>query len=256
MGNEYKMSLSLVQNAQVASALNAGGGGGGGTITAVNSSGNGSGITAVTTAGVVALTANLVAGAGINLTPGGGDSTITISAPGSAGGAIYFTQSTQAVTAKVAGSTAGSQATYPFLTWNAGLTAGHTYQLTVYFDGGVNATVTGGSGATSFSLSPYLTNIVSGAESQLPTLFGYGQSAVNSAPTGTLTNGTGASPVFDFVPIQFSVLYPALDTNVYLNMLVNNNSGGVADAIAWADPNGFPNQIVQIVAVDCGVTPP
>ena len=30
MGNEYKMSLSLVQNAQVASALNAGGGGGGG----------------------------------------------------------------------------------------------------------------------------------------------------------------------------------------------------------------------------------
>ena len=250
MGNEYKMSLSLVQNAQVASALNAGGG-----VTSVVSSGNGSGITATTASGVVSLSANLTAGAGINLTPSADNSSIAISAPGSAGGAIYFTQSTQAVTEKVAGTAGTTIGNFPFLTWNAGLTAGHTYQLTVYFDGGVNATVTGGSGSTSVSLSPYLSNVVSGDEASLPTLFGYGQSAVNSAPTGTLTNGTGASPVFDFVPIQFSVIYPALDTNVYLNMLVQNNSGGLADKVAWASPNAFPNQIVTIVAVDCGVTP-
>ena len=257
MGNEYKMSLSLVQNAQVASALNAGGGGGGGgTITAVNSLGNGSGITATTASGVVSLSTAFTAGAGVNLVPSTVDNTIAISAvaPGSA---IFLNvPSTQALTPKVAGT--GALSYFPLLTWNAGLTAGHTYLLTVFFDGGIDATLgTGSSGTTTFT--PYIANTSTGNEDQLPNLFGFAQSSVASAPAGTSTvvPVTQGVVAVDFQPLTFHLTYPAVDANVYLNVIVQKSGGQSTDGTTWSQwTGGTGGWSVQIVATDCGVTPP
>jgi len=251
------MSLSLVQNAQVASALNAGGGGGGGgTITAVNSLGNGSGITASTASGVVSLSTNFTAGAGVVLTPSAVDSSVAISAQ-APGNAIFLNiPSTTALTAKIAGT--GALSYFPLLTWNAGLTAGHTYLLTVFFDGGIDATLgTGSSGTTTFT--PYIANTTTGNEDQLPNLFGFSQSSVASAPAGTSTVVPVTSGAYsvDFAPLTFHLTYPALDANVYLNVIVQKSGGQSTDGTTWSTwTGGTGGWTCQVVATDCGLTPP
>lgn len=248
------MSLSLVQNAQVASALNAGGGGGGGTITAVNSA-NGSGITAITTAGVVALSTNLVAGAGVNLVPSTDNTSIAISAQ-APGNAIFKSISlTTTLVPKAAGT--GALNYFPLLNIDCGLTAGHTYLLNVFYDGGINAALgTGSNGTTTFT--PFIANSADGNEDQLPYLFGFSQSSVASAPSGTSTVvpvTTGAYSV-DFSPITFSLTYPALDANIYINVLVQKSGLQSTDTTTWSEwTGGSGGWTCQVVAVDCGLTP-
>jgi hypothetical protein len=253
---KYKMSLSLVQNAQVASALNAGGGGGGGgTITAVNSA-NGSGITAVTTAGVVALSTNLVAGAGVNLVPSADNTSIAISAQAPGNAIFKNVPLTIPLTAKVAGT--GALNYFPLITINCGLTAGHTYLLNVFYDGGIDVNLgTGSNGTTSFT--PFIANSADGNEDQLPYLFGFSQSSVASAPSGTSTVLPVTTGLFsvDFSPITFSLTYPALDANVYINVLVQKSGLQSTDSTTWSQwSGGAGGWTCQVVAVDCGLTPP
>jgi hypothetical protein len=305
MGNEYKMSLSLVQNAQVASALNAGGGGGGGggnanmrayildntsascvwdanrgyavgdVVRDTSATGGIGGSLWICNTAVPAVIAPLVntspstlgndpmpwtpltpalnAGAGINLTPVG--NSLTVAAVG-AGGAVYFKQTGNALTPKVSDPTTVATGSYPLIQFNAGLTAGHTYYLNVTFDGGANTTWTASSSGSSLTASPYLSNTLAGAETQIPSLFGYGQLAITSAPVATSTLANGQNPLIDFPPLTYSCYYDALDVNVYINTVLTNGGGtnqGV-NTVAWTTfTNGW---VVHISAQDLGLTPP
>lgn len=183
---------------------------------------------------------------------------VAVAGGGSSGSHLVVLATPTTVTAKVAGAGTEQSASYPYLTWDAGLTAGHSYRLDVYYDGGVNATVSNGSSTVTFTVSPFISNALAGTEGSIPTLFGYSQSTVASAPSSVLANGTGATPVFDFAPIYYSCVYPALDANVYLNLLCDNTYVGgsaYADRIGWASPNAFPSNSVSIVWTDLGVTP-
>jgi len=305
MGNEYKMSLSLVQNAQVASALSVSGGGGGGggnanmrayvlddtsnscdwdaqrgyAVGDVVRDGSATGgvggslwICNTAVPAVIAPLANtspstlgndpipwtpltpaLNAGAGINLTPVG--NSLTVAAVG-AGGAVYVKTSGTALTAKVSDPTTVASGTYPLLTVNAGLTVGHTYYLNVTFDGGANTTWSASSSQSSVTASPFISNASAGLEPSIPSLFGYGQLATTSAPVATSTLANGANPKIDFPPLTYTCYYDALDTNVYINTILQNGGGtnqGV-NLIAWTDfTDGWT---VYISAQDLGVTPP
>jgi len=305
MGNEYKMSLSLVQNAQVASALSVSGGGGGGggnanmrayvldntsnscvwdaqrgyavgdvvrDSSATGGIGGSLWICNTAVPAVIApvantspsavgntpspwspLTIGITAGAGINLTPTG--NSVAIASVGG-GGAVYFKATGTALTAKVSDPTTVPLATYPLIQFNAGLTAGHTYYLNVTFDGGANTTWSASSSGSSVTASPFVSNASAGLEPSIPSLFGYGQLATTSAPSSTSTLANGANPVIDFPPLTYTCYYDALDTNVYINTILQNGGGsnqGV-NLIAWTDfTNGWS---VYISAVDLGVTPP
>jgi hypothetical protein len=204
---------------------------------------------------VVALSTNLTAGAGVNLVPSADNTSIAISAQAPGNAIFKNIPLTTGLTAKVAGT--GALSYFPLLTWDCGLTAGHTYLLTVFYDGGINATLgTGSSGTTTFS--PFIANTTTGNEDQLPNLFGYSQGSVVTAPTGTSTVIPVTQGVYavDFLPITFSLTYPALDANVYLNVLVQKSGGQSTDGTTWSEwTGGSGGWTAQIIAVDCGVTP-
>ena len=202
------------------------------------------------------LKAGFTAGAGINLTPSAQGQTIAVSAPGG-GGALKAILTGTALTPLVAGGVpAGGILTVPLQTFNLGLTPGNTYFLNVTFDGGANTTWAGSSGGSSLTASPFIANTAGGGENQIESLFGYGQLNTFSAPTATSTNANGANPVIDFPPLTYSCYYPALDTNVYINCVLNGGTGIGASVggVAWTDfTNGWK---IWASAVDLGATPP
>jgi hypothetical protein len=199
------------------------------------------------------LTPALTAGAGINLTPLG--NSVTIASVGGGGGLKLITSGT-ALTAKVAGGTpVGNSLSVPLQQFNLGLTAGNTYLLTLMYDGGANTTWSGSSSGSSLTSAPYISNTAAGLEDSLPSLFGYGQQDTFSAPTAVSAVSNGANPLIDLPPITYTVFYPALDANVYLNIQLTGRAGDPSVAnITWTDYQ--PGWRVWMSAVDLGATPP
>ena len=195
----------------------------------------------------------LTAGAGITLTPSIANNSIEIASAG-AGTGLKLIGTGTALTPLVAGGVAvGNVITVPLQSFNLGLTPGQTYLITMMFDGGANTTWTASSGGSTLTSSPFLSNSASGLEDSLPSLFGYGQQDTFTAPTGTSAVSNGANPLIDFSPITYTVFYPALDTNVYINVRLSGGASGTpVSGISWTDY--LPGWSVWLSAVNLGAT--
>ena len=202
-----------------------------------------------------AVSSALTAGAGINLTPVG--NSLEVSAVSAGAGGLKAILSGNALTAKVVGGTVvNNSMSVPLQQFDLGLTAGHTYLLNLSFDGGANTTWTGSSGGSSMTVSPYISNTATGLESDLPSLFGYGQINTFSAPVSVSAVANGQNPLIDFPPLTYQVYYPALDANVYINALLQGGTQ-VSDTsvgnVAWTTfANGWK---IYASATDLGLTP-
>lgn len=217
----------------------------------------GSGVNLVPSATGITVGSALVAGAGINLQPSLTDNTISVSAVSAGAGGLKLIATGTALTAKAEGGTpVGNVLSVPLQQFNLGLTAGNTYLITMVYDGGANTTWTGSSPGTSLTSSPYISNTATGAEDSLPSLFGYGQQNTFSAPTSVSAVSNGANPLIDFPPLTYQVFYPALDANVYLNVVLNGGQGigntNVAN-ITWTEYS--PGWRVWLSATDLGTNP-
>jgi len=215
----------------------------------------GSGLNLTPSATGVALSTALTAGAGINLTPNGANNTIEISAVSAGAGGLKAILTGTDLTARVAGGTpVGNSISSPLLTVPLGLTAGNTYLINLVFDGGANTTWTGSSSGSSLTSSPYISNTATGAEDSLPSLFGYGQQNTFSAPTSVSTVSNGSNPLIDLPPITYTVYYPALDANVYINLQTTALAGDPSVAnLTWT--TYAPGWRVWCSATDLGTTP-
>jgi len=215
----------------------------------------GSGLNLTPSATGVALSTALTAGAGINLTPNGANNTIEISAVSAGAGGLKLIATGTALTAKVVGGTpVGNVLTVPLQQFDLGLTAGNTYLITMVYDGGANTTWTGSSPGSSITSSPFISNTATGAEDSLPSLFGYGQQNTFSAPTSVSAVSNGTNPLIDFPPLTYQVFYPALDANVYLNVVLNGGATNATVAnVAWTEYT--PGWRVWLSATDLGATP-
>jgi hypothetical protein len=195
----------------------------------------------------------LTAGAGINLTPSLTTNSIEIASAGAGAGLKLIANGT-ALTPLVAGGTpVGGVLTVPLISFNLGLTPGDTYLITMMFDGGANTTWATSSSGSSITASPFISNTAAGLEDSLPSLFGYGQQDTFSAPTSVSTVANGANPLIDFPPLTYTVFYPALDANVYVNVRLQSASTSPGQ-MAWTEYQ--PGWKVWISAVDLGATPP
>jgi len=198
------------------------------------------------------LAPGLTAGTGINLVPTAQGQTVAVSAPGSAGALKAILTGTALTPLATGGTPVGNSLTVPLQQFDLGLTAGHTYLLTVMFDGGANTTWTSSSSGASLTASPFIGNSATAGEDALQSLFGYGQLNTFSAPTSVSTVANGTNPVIDFPPLTSQVFYPALDANVYINCVLSSASPSVG-GVAWtAFTNGWR---IWACAVDCGTTP-
>jgi len=264
------MSLSLVQNAQVASALSAGGGGGGGVtslvagdgitlspdsgvgVVTVSATSSGAGVTGLIAGGVTTTSPTpTIIGAG-GITASASAEAVTLTFSGGASGVSFFAPPAgTALTPKTAGTSTETSINANVLAIPAGLTAGQSYQIKLSIVNFKITETTGGS-AGQMSWTPYVATSLVAGENDLNSLFGFSQPTIASAPASTtFTANSGTDPLWN--ALVFFANYDALDANVYLNVNISVDGGSptLPDTRSWT----VGTYQYELVVVALGATP-